>query len=115
MKIALLPIVPYSPCLNECAEGYFGFCKSKSIMTSIQNGEIASKCEIESNWLFINNNYIDDSKMVSLFKEWKSRMKTCKEGKPILSNHTESKKFKEGKPIIVFPIKRNILTLRGHS
>ena len=93
LKIALLPIVPYSPCLNECVEGYFGLSKSKNIMTSIQNGEIASKCEIETNWMFINNNYIDDSKTVSLFKEWKSRMETCKEGKPILSNHTESNTF----------------------
>ena len=30
-KLALLTIVPYSPCLNEVAEGYFGLKKSNTI------------------------------------------------------------------------------------
>lgn len=62
MKIALLPIVPYSPCLNECVEGYFGLTKTKNIMSSGELGEVSLKCEIKNNWIKTTKKHFNEKK-----------------------------------------------------
>ena len=47
--IALLPIVPYSPCLNEVIEGYFGLIKSNNYLTTGYSSIISIKSAIEFN------------------------------------------------------------------
>lgn len=90
MKIAVLPTVPYSPCLNEVAEGYFGLIKTNNIMTAGDLGEFAKRCAIEANWIQTTNVTFDESTTISLLKEWKARMQMCKNGEPIFSNHIKS-------------------------
>ena len=48
-KIELLPIVLYSPCLNEVIEGYFGLIKSNNYLTTGYSSIISIKSAIEFN------------------------------------------------------------------
>ena len=43
LKIALLPIVQYSPSLNEVVEGYFGFIKAHNVRLSNETSQKSCK------------------------------------------------------------------------
>lgn len=87
LKIAVIPTVPFSPCLNEVVEGYFGLVKSNNMLHCSGKKEIFIRASIEKSWKVTTNHIFDDMVSVSLLSEWKNRMKICMEGKPIYSSH----------------------------
>ena len=90
LKFALLPIVPYSPCLNGVAESYFGLMKTNNIMTCGNTGEVATKGAIQGNWMINTNSKFNESTTITLLAEWKARMELCKKGQPIYSFHVQT-------------------------
>ena len=92
LKIALLPIVPYSPSLNGVVEGLFAYVKSSFIRTVDHTDEEEIKNIIKENWVEIINNNFDLEIARSLYLEWTLRMRQCKKGEPIFSNHVEEDK-----------------------
>ena len=89
LKIALLPIVPYSPSLNGIVEGLFGYVKTNFIRAIEQADEEGIKEQIVENWKeFINNNF-DLNLAHSLYEEWRLRMNECIKGKAIYSGHAK--------------------------
>ena len=89
-KFALLPIVPYSPCLNEVAEGYFGLIKSNTIFIGDVGKDHVKRKQIEDNWKITSDQRFDENQSISLYAEWMDRLEICKEGLPIYSGHVHS-------------------------
>lgn len=89
LKIALIPIVPYSPSLNGVVEGLFSYVKNHFFRVIEQTDEDEIKNEIKDNWREIINKSFDLKEAHSLYKEWILRMKQCKNGQPIYSGHVE--------------------------
>ena len=86
LKISLIPIVPYSPALNGVVEGYFGFIKLKNIQSDGDN-ELVQRKFIEESWKKLSNEKFTVEIAQNLYKEWLTRMKECKAGKPLVSGH----------------------------
>lgn len=91
LKIALLPIVQYSPSLNGVVEGLFGYVKSKFNRVITQTNNDAIKAEIQANWKEIINDDFNLEVAHSLYYEWCARMKGCQRGEPIYSGHIDEK------------------------
>lgn len=90
LKIALIPIVPYSPSLNGVVEGLFGYIKSSNIQIIDANDTNKIRNEIKSNWRNLVNQNFNLDIAHSLYHEWILRLQACCEGKPIYSGHIES-------------------------
>lgn len=90
LKIALLPIVQYSPSLNEVVEGYFGFIKSHNICLTDEAPAKTVLNDIKNMWKDSSNNHFSIQIAQSLYYQWRIRMKLCKKGNPIYSGHIDS-------------------------
>lgn len=90
LGIALIPIVQYSPALNEVIEGYFGLVKTHIFIDSTKEGENLLKDSIEKQWEQSTMEFFDDKKSEKLYIEWRTRMQQCKNGEPLHSGHVSS-------------------------
>ena len=95
LKIALLPIVPYSPCLNEVIEGYFGLIKCNNYLTTGYSSIISIESAVEFNWKIVTHQLCDDKESVQLLSDWFNRLEYCKTGVPIYPKHISSDTFKD--------------------
>ncbi len=90
LKIALLPIVQYSPSLNELVEAYFGFMKSNVIQLTNETANEAALDDIKENWKQISNDKFNLAIAQSFYYDWISRMKICKRGDPVFTGHIDA-------------------------
>ena len=87
--------MPYSPCLNEVIEGYFGLIKSNNYLTTGYSSIISNKSAIEFNWNILTHQLFDDKVSVQLLSDWFNRLEYCKTGVPIYPKHISSDTFKD--------------------
>lgn len=88
-NISVIPTVQYSPALNGVAEGYFEIVKTHMITDGSIEGEYGIRDDIEKQWHYSTVNYFNDEISIELFKEWRTRMQTCKKGEPLYSGHVK--------------------------
>ena len=88
LAINELPIIPYSPQLNEVAECLFGFCKQKSKLEKISNPPFKRKLQKVAmrNWEDVIVQY-DARRSAIYYGVWKVILKRCIKGKPLTSDH----------------------------
>lgn len=87
LKIALIPIVQYSPSLNEVVESYFGLVKKKSTEILSFNDLNNAELEIEERWKYNSSKGFTIKKSEKFYFAWIARLNACIEGEPMLSGH----------------------------
>lgn len=91
LKIALIPIVQYSPSLNEVVESYFGLVKAQSTIIITYDDLTNIELEIEKRWKHNSDKAFSVQKGEKLYLEWIGRLNSCINGEPLLSQHLDPK------------------------